>query len=510
VEAERRAAEATRDHKPPFSLHPLDPDIDAGVFNEVRDAVLRSVQEVHSFGIDVTRIYQVRGAHAREVAFAAARLKNHDVEAPTLSLFHGTRDSNVPGILTEGFRVSAHSSSSGRPAMFGPAVYLCPDSSKAAQPLYTGDDDPVLLRCEVAVGRSKVLAAANYEAAKACAKERFDSVYGKRGSARTGGVLFDEYAVYNPAAVLPRFVIHFRRLSAVPRGMPALPPSSAGLPSHATLLWRDSLNGEPVECFRVTGPPMMATDYLAEQFRFAVTYLHSQTWRDATGSPERPRKLAAVLVCCNPALERRFRSCLAAFARHYHVDPAAMDASVQPLFHGCPNADVVKAIMINGLKVGGIDEGVDIAHGRAYGVGVYTAESTATAAAYARGQPVLLNLTVLYKKSPSQWDGRGTADIPLEAPATAAAGAVAGATAAGGGAGAAAGPGSAAAGGSDTGSSASTSAGAPAASSSSSAAAAAAAVRLPAIGDHHVPADQYCTVVFAKEQLMPRLALEFA
>lgn len=58
------------------------------------------------------------------------------------------------------------------------------------------------------------------------------------------------------------------------------------------------------------------------------------------------------------------------------------------VFHGTPNLQNVQNIMTHGFKVGGVD--VKLAHGAAYGAGVYTAIGPATAQQYAQGTNAII------------------------------------------------------------------------------------------------------------------------
>lgn len=60
------------------------------------------------------------------------------------------------------------------------------------------------------------------------------------------------------------------------------------------------------------------------------------------------------------------------------------------VFHGTPTIGNVHKIVISGFKVGGVDKGVKVAHGSAYGPGVYTAISPHTPQQYAKGTNAII------------------------------------------------------------------------------------------------------------------------
>ena len=71
--------------------------------------------------------------------------------------------------------------------------------------------------------------------------------------------------------------------------------------------------------------------------------------------------------------------------RNYEMKKTSLKHSRELwVFHGTPNIDAIAAIMSGGFKVGGRDHGVPIAHGDAYGKGVYTATGPKTPIVYAQ------------------------------------------------------------------------------------------------------------------------------
>jgi len=107
------------------------------------------------------------------------------------------------GITENGFRLPA------KGGMYGIGIYLASDSSKSAQELYTKGSNMLLL-CDSLLGKI-------YTVDKAMPKMRgkgiknlgYDSCFAKRGTKATGGVLFDEFIVYNPDQVYPKYIISY-------------------------------------------------------------------------------------------------------------------------------------------------------------------------------------------------------------------------------------------------------------------------------------------------------------
>ena len=84
----------------------------------------------------------------------------------------------------------------------------------------------------------------------------------------------------------------------------------------------------------------------------------------------------------NPTLDARYRATRRRFAA------AKKPAQEVVVFHGTSSSNVSK-IMLDGFRVGGSD-GVPVANGSAYGVGVYTAVGPNTPMNYSRGSPQVI------------------------------------------------------------------------------------------------------------------------
>lgn len=94
--------------------------------------------------------------------------------------------------------------------MFGRGIYFATDSSKSAQIIYTKGTNKLLL-CEVLVGNAKTVLKADFSLTLAKIRaEGFDSVLAPRNSVASGGVLNDEYIIYDPDQALPRYIIHYK------------------------------------------------------------------------------------------------------------------------------------------------------------------------------------------------------------------------------------------------------------------------------------------------------------
>jgi Poly(ADP-ribose) polymerase catalytic domain len=93
--------------------------------------------------------------------------------------------------------------------MFGCGIYFATDSSKSAQKTYTKDTNKLLL-CDVALGKAKRVDKADptLNLAK-IRQEGFDSVFAPRGTHNTGGVINDEFVIFDPDQAMPRYIIFY-------------------------------------------------------------------------------------------------------------------------------------------------------------------------------------------------------------------------------------------------------------------------------------------------------------
>lgn len=93
--------------------------------------------------------------------------------------------------------------------MYGNGIYFAKNSTKAAQ--YSTNDFGEMLICSVAVGKAKVVESAQSSLNYTAICNEFDSVYAPRDTKGTGGVLFDEFIVYNVHQILPKYLIVFHK-----------------------------------------------------------------------------------------------------------------------------------------------------------------------------------------------------------------------------------------------------------------------------------------------------------
>eukprot|EP00052_Salpingoeca_macrocollata_P028388 m.274677 g.274677 ORF g.274677 m.274677 type:complete len:966 (+) comp22858_c1_seq4:1359-4256(+) len=372
------------------TLNPLAAD-DVMEFNLVRDRVEKYVQMEHNEYIAVETIQKITNP-ALEKKWLEARKKLRAPETSPQLLFHGTGAAQK--IAQSGFQLPKPSDRN----MFGQGVYFATDSSKSAQPMYTKGSNELLL-CDVLLGKMCTMAGlVNPEGPLAehikpghqgrpylnvnqdkVHKAGFDSVYAPRGTREQGGVLFDEFVVYNPDLALPRFIVKFSR-----NGLSTQLLKCPNIPAGKKSVIKELQSGR-----------FLNNSSEEIEFRFA----ESQFCRMFPG-----RKVSKVERIFNPTLERAYNSTLAKFETHDKANEILA-------FHGSRTAQAYESIAetnfdISKLAKGSGDNGW-------YGAGIYFSEFPETAQGYAGDNNSLLLSKVLVGKAyecPGRMDGK-----PLQA-----------------------------------------------------------------------------------------------
>ena len=175
----------------------------ASEYLTVADMVLKYTQPVHDWFPKIKKIEKVTNTVLKK-KWLNAKKDLFDPEHTSQLKFHGTGDEGIMGITVEGFRLPK----SGSP-MYGLGVYFASDSSKSAQEIYTKGSDKLLL-CEVLLGKSfTVKKAWNNASLEKLRELQCDSLFAPRGTKDTGGVLYDEYIIFNPDQAFPKYIIHY-------------------------------------------------------------------------------------------------------------------------------------------------------------------------------------------------------------------------------------------------------------------------------------------------------------
>eukprot|EP00667_Euglena_gracilis_P000085 EG_transcript_85 len=197
----------------------------AAEYFDVSDRVLKYVQPGHHWYPRITHIHRVHNPKLLKQFYEVAK----ELEEPshTQLKFHGCDETAAKSIMRDGFRLPNHSNN-----MYGKGVYFASDSSKSAQEVYTKGSNMLLL-CDVLLGKSwTVLSGDGMKnvTRKEVQAKGYDSVFAPRGTRATGGVLHDEFVVYDARQAVVKYVVHYETLET--SSLCLLPTSSSSHEVH--------------------------------------------------------------------------------------------------------------------------------------------------------------------------------------------------------------------------------------------------------------------------------------
>jgi len=338
-----------------FKVSGLDPS--SSVFVDVRDKVLKYIQPAHSWHPEVTSVQEVFNANLLEAFY----LCQTNLFEPSTSRekFHGTNTEACENIITNGFRLPRND---GQQRMFGFGIYFATDSSKSAQQIYTKGSN-ILILCDVLLGKEMKVSTPqytmNYNTIKSLG---YDSLFAPRDTKSAGGVLFDEFVIYDPRQAYPRYIINFK---ATQMGVPVGSILSAKFQKYEIY---------PSRYFN----PSNELDY---HFRVAEAQFRRLCQN---------RDVIKVTYVRNPALESQFLETSKQFAAKYGA--GAEEANPILAFHGTPIEKNIESILKNNFQRSYIKR-------TAYGHGHYFSEFPETALGYAGSVKALILCKILAGRS---------------------------------------------------------------------------------------------------------------
>ena len=348
-----------------FSRETLSPNGETSAeYMKVEDMVLKSVQKTHNWFPMIQKIEKIKNSEL-SAKFHEAVMKMFD-SSYIDQKFHGTDMDAVEKIIKNGFKPSSK-------GMYGPGVYLATDSSKSAQEKYTKQSN-MLLVCKVGLGKTKKCDKAWDDANGAkLKKEGFDSIFAPRGTKDTGGVLFDEFVVFDPDRVLPEYIVHYNK-----RGVPVMSGFNYALSGMSSM---GPGGYQKIELKHKRGIDNAET----QNYLMAAAQFYSLIQNPQFSN----RKLAAIYYHQNPALEAKFAAECALMKAKY---PNQEEGEPILAFHGTPTDANLDNIARNNFDLRKL-------RSCAYGWGVYLSELPDISLSYARGAPKLLLCKVLPGKS---------------------------------------------------------------------------------------------------------------
>eukprot|EP00045_Choanoeca_perplexa_P019434 m.2836 g.2836 ORF g.2836 m.2836 type:complete len:1937 (-) comp4132_c0_seq1:121-5931(-) len=342
-------------------------DADVVEYLRVKDLVERSIQPEHGSLLTVKAIQRISNPKLE------AALRKYQLEhlckgnVNTMELFHGTGAAAIEAIAENGFRLPKP----GDHNMFGRGIYFASNSSKAAQEVYTKQSQKLLV-CEVYLGKTCTIEGMQADHAlkrhqkpstshpgkhyldvdeSKVARYGYQAVFGKRDTREAGGVMFDEYIVFNPAQAVPKYIVEFERTGFQGSG------------------WNVSCS-KPFELQRLPGVTRYISDTPEEK---AYRYAESQYYRMTEGVSGFG-KIKSITLIHNQNLQAAFDK------RRASLSKSDRD-NVILAFHGSSEQSIEKIARENfdiaRLASGSGDNGW-------YGAGIYFSEFPSTARSYAK------------------------------------------------------------------------------------------------------------------------------
>jgi len=180
-------------------------DQSSSKYLDIRDKVLKYIQPVHRWRPEVYSIIEVFNPNLLEDFYSC---QADLIEPSTIrEKFHGTDSEAINAIILNGFRLPINDT---QVRMFGRGIYFATDSSKSAQDVYT-EGSNVLLLCDVLLGKEMKVLGPKYNMNLETIKNLgYDSIFAPRDTRNQGGVLFDEFVIYDPRQAYPRYIINYK------------------------------------------------------------------------------------------------------------------------------------------------------------------------------------------------------------------------------------------------------------------------------------------------------------
>lgn len=287
-------------------------------FLPCEDKVKKYIQAVHKWYPNVTKVQKVAN-NGLYIKWLKAKLMMFDPDKSSDLKFHGTDDKGVEGITSTGFRLPDN------PGMYGKGIYFATDASKSAQEIYTKGSNKLLL-CDVLLGKALTVSKGDSKMdLKKLRENECDSVFARRDTRNEGGVLIDEFVVFNPDQAYPKYIIHYTkedlRLTNELKDIPF--KSNFSLSKHDLLPTQRMTKSDPLDM----------------HLRLA----ESQFYR-LMGKRNSPNvKLTLVEFYIDPVLKRNFEAEENKLARKYGANKE--ESKFMYVFHGTKSSEAVKNIM---------------------------------------------------------------------------------------------------------------------------------------------------------------------
>jgi len=317
----REKIEKIKQQNPEEGMHKqeLKPDGDhAAEYLSIEDKVIKYIQPGHNWFPRVTQVEKLVNMKL-ELDWLKAQTQVFDPTRYDLK-FHGTTSEAVESIIQSGFKLPKSSHQ-----MFGPGIYFASDSSKSAQEQYTKGSN-MLLVCEVLLGKTKTVDQSCPKMSYAKLRyEGYDSLFAKRGTKDTGGVLNDEFVVFNPKQAIPRYIVHYVKMDCT--GLSST--GKALMPAGQTMMKHNIL------------PPKRARSFDEMEMHFCLVQSHfSRMMRMRNMDYE----VQSVDYYLNPVLIQKYELMQAKLKAKY---PSGSDSLPILAFHGTKLENIPNIVQAN-------------------------------------------------------------------------------------------------------------------------------------------------------------------
>ena len=206
----------------------------------------------------------------------------------------------------------------------------------------------MLLLCDVLIGKTMTVESARSDMTLTKLKAKsYDSLFAKRDTRSQGGVLYDEYVVYDCKQALPKYIISYQKQGVMAQiTMPGSLVSPGKMTKHALKESRSVDTKDPLEL----------------HYRIA----ESQFLRLMNVTTEK-RKIKSITYYSNPLLEKKFNDKKDELSKKY---PGKTIECIFG-FHGT-SATSVDGIMSNNFRVDLVSQ--NTGNPGQYGAGIYFSE----------------------------------------------------------------------------------------------------------------------------------------
>ena len=338
----------------------------ASEYSDTENKVRMYIQAGNNWFPVIKKIEKVTNVHLQIQWLEEKQLLND----PTRNelKFHVIDEDKIEKVIKDGLGTSESSRQS-----YGAGIYFASDSSAHGEHIYDKRSN-VLIACDVLVGKSFTIESAQDMTAEKLQDLGYDSLYVKRGTRETTGLLFDECVVYNPKQTIPKYVIHYEVTKYQDKDVVLFCMETNAVERNESMLTH---NIEPKR--------EMYNNELELHFRIAESQFLRLMQRSGKNY-----QIRSVDYYINPPLIRRFNKKAADMEAKYGDQP---EAHYIWAFHGTESGNIEKIVTENfsldklGSSTG--DKGY-------YGAGIYFSEFPWTSIGYGGG---LLLCRVLPGKS---------------------------------------------------------------------------------------------------------------